>query len=59
MDYVCMFISTDCGTVALLQVSPATSQALVNGAEAYAKILSKTLTNDTTEVVKAKRNIGN
>ena len=43
----------------LFQTSPATSQALVRGTEQYAKLLSKTLTNDTTEAIKAKPNIGN
>ena len=43
---------------ALLQTSPSTSQALVSGAEQFASILSETLSNDTTEVTKAKPNIG-
>ena len=44
---------------ALLQTSPSTSQALVSGAEMVTQLLSETLTNDVTEVIKAKPNIGN
>ena len=43
----------------MFQTSPETSQAFVSGVEQYAKLLSKTLTNDTTEIIKAKPNIGN
>ena len=46
-------------TTTLFQTSPATSQGLVRGAEQSAKLLSKTLTNDTSEAIKAKPNIGN
>jgi len=45
--------------VALFQTSSETSQALLNGAEQYAKLLSKTLNNDTSEAIKTKSNIGN
>ena len=41
-----------------LQTSPNTSQALVSGAEQVTKLLSETLTNDVTEVTKARPNIG-
>ena len=42
----------------LLQTSPSTSQALVSGAEKVTQLLSETLNNDTTKVIKAKPNIG-
>lgn len=45
--------------VALFQTSPETSQALLSDAEQYAKLLSKTLNNDTTKAMKTKSNIGN
>lgn len=48
-----------CIIVPLFQTSPTTSQTFVRGAEQYATLLSKTLTNDTTEAIKAKPNIGN
>ena len=41
-----------------MQTSPSTSQALVNSTEQFASILSETLNDDTTEVTKAKPNIG-
>ena len=41
-----------------MQTSPSTSQALVSGAEQFVTLLSETLNNDTTEVTKAKPNIG-
>ena len=53
-DYLSCHIMTT-----LFQTSPATSQGLVRGAEQSAKLLSKTLTNDTSEAIKAKPNIGN
>ena len=43
---------------AIVQTSPSTSQALVSGTEQFTKILSKTLSNDATEVIKTKPNIG-
>ena len=42
-----------------LQTSPSTSQALVSGAEQVTKLLSATLTSETTEAIKTKPNIGN
>ena len=41
------------------QTSPSTGQALVRGAEQVTKLLSETLTNDTTEAIKTRPNIGN
>ena len=49
----CYFISS-----IIIQTSPSTSQALVSGAEQVAKLLSETLTNDTTEAIKIRPNIG-
>ena len=42
-----------------MQTSPSISQALVSSAEQVTKLLSETLTNDVTEVTKARPNIGN
>ena len=42
-----------------LQTSPATSQNLVRNTERVSTLLSATLTNDTTEVIIARPNIGN
>lgn len=42
-----------------VQTSPSTSQALVSSAEQVTKLLSQALTNDTTEAIKTKPNIGN
>ena len=52
LQYIAPYVPT------LSQTSPETSQALVSGAEMYAELLSETLNNDTTEVVKTKPNIG-
>ena len=41
------------------QTSPSTSQALVSSAEQLTKLLSETLTDDVTEVTKARPYIGN
>ena len=45
--------------VTLLQTSPSSSQGLVSGAEQVTKLLSATLTSETTEAIKTKPNIGN
>ena len=42
----------------ILQTSPSTSQDLVSGAEQVTKLLSETLTDDVTEVTKARPYIG-
>ena len=42
----------------ILQTSPSTGQALVRGAEQVTKLLSETLTSDTTEAIKTRPNIG-
>ena len=42
-----------------MQTSPSISQALVSSAEQLTKLLSTTLTNNITEAIKAKPNIGN
>jgi len=41
-----------------IQTSPETSQSLVNSTEQFGKLLGATLNNDTTEVIKTKKNIG-
>ena len=43
----------------MLQTSPSTSQSLVRSAEEVTKLLSETLTNDTTEAIQTRTNIGN
>ena len=48
----CCFISN------VLQTSPATSQVLVRSTEQVTKLLSETLTDEVTEVTKARPNIG-
>ena len=42
-----------------MQTSPSTGQALIRSAERIAKLLSETLTNGTTEVIKTRPNLGN
>ena len=43
----------------MLQTSPSTSQSLVRSSEQVTKLLSATLTNDTTEAIQTRTNIGN
>ena len=43
----------------MLQTSPSTSQSLVRSSEQVTKLLSATLTNDTTEALLTRTNIGN
>ena len=43
----------------MLQTSPFTSQSLVRSAEQVTRLLSETLTNDTTEAIQIRTNIGN
>ena len=43
----------------MLQTSPSTSQSLVRSSEQVTKLLSATLTNDTTEAILTRTNIGN
>ena len=43
----------------MLQTSPSTSQSLVRNAEQLTRLLSETLTNDTTEAIQTRTNIGN
>ena len=43
----------------MLQTSPSTSQSLVRSSEQVTELLSVTLTNDTTEAILTRTNIGN
>ena len=43
----------------MLQTSPSTSQSLVRSSEQVTELLSVTLTNDTTEAMQTRTNIGN
>ena len=54
----CYLVATLTVLYTLFQTSPSTSQDLVSGAEKVTQLLSETLNNDATEVIKAKTNIG-
>ena len=54
-----MLLSTFIVLYLVLQTSPSTSQDLISGAEQVTKLLGQTLTNDTTEAMKIRPNIGN